>query len=105
MYNKPYYETGLGQAIPGQSSTWRNILKVAEKGIEFGFNVADKIKQIQTAQKARKQAEEQAKALAQMQVSIPVQSIPLKPYTGPAWGMLALIGGGIALLALIFIKR
>lgn len=101
MYN-------LGQVPTGQSvkteSTWQNILGFLNKGVEFGFNVADKIKQIQTAQKARKLAEEQAKALAQMQVTIPAQSTSLQADTGPDWKTIALIGGGIILVALI-LKR
>lgn len=101
MYN-------LGQVPTGQfvktESTWQNILGFLNKGVEFGFNVADKIKQIQTAQKARKLAEEQAKALAQMQVSIPAQPMPVPTYTGPNWRTIALIGGGIVLVALL-LKR
>lgn len=101
MYN-------LGQVPTGQpvktESTWQNILGFLNKGVEFGFNVADKIKQIQTAQKARKLAEEQAKELRQMQITVPAKPMVFPTYIGPDWKTIALIGGGIILVALI-LKR
>jgi hypothetical protein len=104
MYNSARIETGLGQATATTSSPSMidTLFANLTKGVEVGLNVYDKVRQLQDVVKARKQAQEQARIVAQIQAAqqqaLPIQQVE----SGIGWGTIGLIGlGGVALILLL----
>lgn len=113
MYNVGVVELGqISQDNPSfigpvKPTAIDNIFSVLEKGLQTGLTVYDKIKQLENIRKARKQTEEQAKMLAQLQqvqASVSTQPTITQSYTGFNLTTLMLFGGGILLLSLILKK-
>jgi hypothetical protein len=104
MYNSAKIETGLGQATAttGSPSMIDTLFANLTKGAEVGLNVYDKVRQLQDVVKVRKQAQEQARMVAQIQAAqqqaLPIQRVE----SGMGWGTIGLIGlGGVALILLL----
>lgn len=108
MYNSN--SVYLGQApTPAKSSMFESLFANVQKGVEAGLNVYSKVKQIQDLVKARKKAEEQARAPMQMPVVVPPMPISPTPtpYVSPIgggvnWAIVGLIGvGGLVLVSVL----
>lgn len=94
MYNTT--QLSLGQ-VPTQPSLMDKFFGVVQSGLNTGFNIYSKIRELQQAQKARKMVEEQARLTQQISYSVPPAG-----ESQINWTTVGMVGlGGVLLIALM----
>lgn len=115
MFNEEV--NGLGETPPASPSIWDSLANVVSKGVSAGFNIYNRVQNIQMQKEQTKQANAQAAQIAQMYsvgMTAPMTGVQPGMVTANAYRpqesfldgwMLPLLIGGVVLTGVIVLKR